>query len=94
MIRASVLALFSTIIICGFCGKEFVSLGRHSWRCKTKVGNQLETTQNVNLPVEIPSPECLPIKPSKAVKCGCGKICKGVRGLKYINETVRSYRQH
>ena len=37
MIRASVLALFATLMICGFCGKEFESLGRHSWRCKSKV---------------------------------------------------------
>ena len=54
MIRASLLALFSTLMICGFCGKEFVSLGRHSWRCKSKVGNQPDGTQNVNLPMEVP----------------------------------------
>ena len=41
MIRASLLALFSMLII---CGKEFVSLGRHSWHCKGKVDYELEIT--------------------------------------------------
>ena len=81
MIRASLLALFSTLIICGFCGIELLSLGRHSWHCKSKFGNHPETTQNVNLLLEVPSPECLRIKSSKALKCCCGKIYKGVRGL-------------
>ena len=44
MIRASLLALFSMLIICGFCGKEFVSLRRHSWHCKGKVDYELEIT--------------------------------------------------
>ncbi len=53
MIRASLLALFSTLIICGFCGKEFVSLGRYTWRCKNKVEFDQTSKQN-NVPaVEI-----------------------------------------
>ena len=55
MIRASLLALFSTLIICGFCGKEFVSLGRHSWRCKSKVEYNQEPTANVNPVMEMPA---------------------------------------
>ncbi len=49
MIRASVLALFATLMICGFCGKEFESLGRHSWRCKSKVEYEQEPTVNAKL---------------------------------------------
>ena len=89
MIRASLLALFSTLIICGFCGKEFVSLGRHSWRCKSKVGNDRETTASVNPAMEMPTQMCLPIKSIKAVKCCCGKVCKGARGLKMHQRSCR-----
>ncbi len=88
MIRASLLALFSTLMICGFCGKEFVSLGRHSWRCKSKVEYNQKTTANVSPVMEIPAQECLPVKSCKAIKCRCGKVCKGPRGLKCINEVV------
>ena len=89
MIRASLLALFSTLIICGFCGKEFVSLGRHSWRCKSKVEYNQEPTTNVNPVMEMPSQECLPVKSCKAIKCCCGKVCKGPRGLKMHQRSCR-----
>ena len=89
MIRASLLALFSTLIICGFCGKEFESLGRHSWRCKSKVENERESTLNVNPAMEMPTQMCLPVKSCKAVKCCCGKVCKGARGLKMHQRSCR-----
>ena len=89
MIRASLLALFSTLIICGFCGKEFESLGRHSWRCKSKVGNERESTLNVNPAMEMPTQMCLSVKSCKAVKCCCGKVCKGARGLKMHQRSCR-----
>ena len=91
MIRASLLALFSTLIICGFCGKEFESLGRHSWRCKSKVGNERESTLNVNPAMEMPTQMCLPVKSCKAVKCCCGKVCKGARGLKMHQRSCRIF---
>ena len=83
------LALFSTLIICGFCGKEFVSLGRHSWRCKSKVEYNQEPTANVNPVMEMPAQECLPVKSCKAIKCCCGKVCKGPRGLKMHQRSCR-----
>ena len=39
--------------------------------------------------MEVPSPECLPVKSSKAIKCWCGKVCKGVRGLKIHQRNCR-----
>ena len=89
MIRVNLLALFSTLIICGFCGKDFVSLGRHSWRCKSKVEYGQETRVNSIPAIEIPSQECLPVKSYKAVKCCCGKVCKGARGLKMHQRSCR-----
>ena len=37
MLRRSVLFLFAVMVICSFCGDDFKSLGRHSWRCKKKM---------------------------------------------------------
>ena len=89
MIRASLLALFSTLIICGFCGKEFVSLGRHSWRCKSKVDYGPEI-RNSDIPTtEIHTQEYLPVKSSKSIKCCCGKVCKEARGLKMHQRCCR-----
>lgn len=43
------------MILSGFCGKEFISLGRHTWRCKNKL-NFTQTTQQNEVPnVEIRS---------------------------------------
>ena len=89
MIRASLLALFSTLINMWFCGKEFVSLGRHSWRCKSKVEYNQEPTANVNPVMEMPAQECLPVRSCKAIKCCCGKVCKGPRGLKMHQRSCR-----
>ena len=89
MIRASLLALFSTLIICGFFDKEFVSLGRHSWCCTSNVEYNQEPTANVNTVVEMPAQECLPVKSCKAIKCYCGKVCKGPRGLKMHQRSCR-----
>ncbi len=55
---------------------------RHSWCCKSKVEYNQETTANVNPMMEMPAQECLLVKSCKAIKCCCGKVCKGPRGLK------------
>ena len=90
MIRASLLALFTTLMICGFCGKEFVSLGRHSWRCKSKVKFEQDYIDNVTPAMENTVKETLPIVSYKAaVKCCCGKVCKGARGLKMHQRSCR-----
>ena len=89
MIRASLLPLSATLIICGFCGKEFMSLGRHSWRCKSKVGNEQDSTINTMHDMVIPAEQCLPVKSCKVVKCCCGKVCKGARGLKMHQRSCR-----
>ena len=37
MIRSSFVCLLLSCVICSFCGKDFVTLGRHQWRCKEKI---------------------------------------------------------
>jgi tRNA(Ile2) C34 agmatinyltransferase TiaS len=53
MIRASLIALFSTLMLCGFCEKEFVSLGRHTWRCKDRIDFNQQSKENVVPAIEI-----------------------------------------
>jgi hypothetical protein len=89
MIRASLIALFSTLMLCGFCEKEFVSLGRHTWRCKDRIDFNQQSKENVVPAAEIRSQECLPPSSYKALKCCCGKVCKGARGLKMHQRSCR-----
>jgi tRNA(Ile2) C34 agmatinyltransferase TiaS len=47
MIRSSLVAMLAICAVCSFCGKDFVTLGRHSWRCKEKI-NQDRPANTVN----------------------------------------------
>ena len=29
--------VLSVFVVCSYCGNDFVSLGRHSWRCKSRM---------------------------------------------------------
>ena len=89
MIRASLLPSFATLIICGVCSREFVSLESHSWRFKSKVGYNDDSTANNTPVMQIATKECLPVKSCKAVKCCCGKMYKGARGLKMHQRSCR-----
>ena len=39
--------------------------------------------------MEMPAQECLPVRSCKAIKCCCGKVCKGPRGLKMHQRSCR-----
>ena len=83
MIRSTFVAMLMTCVICSFCGQDFVALGRHSWRCKQRI-NQAEQDQPGAASRQVPvmqSPN-VPVTSRTVVKCCCGKICKGARGLK------------
>ena len=80
---------------CDYCGQEFVSLGRHVWRCKARVTSSTRPlnamdTPPVDLPshdnprpVDPPLPPPLPPRDEpEDVLCPCGRHCKGRRGLK------------
>ena len=89
MIRASILVLLLICTLCSFCGVEFVSLGRHLWRCKqrlSQVPNGQANSFRLPQPV-IRSPNS--ISNSGIVKCCCGKNCKGIRGLKMHQRSCR-----
>ena len=91
MIRFQIIILFMTFVICSFCGKDFVSIGRHSWRCKEKVTNPNSNHRNVNdfeqtlLTVN----QNITTGNYSLIKCNCGKKCKGLRGLKAHQRSCR-----
>ena len=91
MIRSTLISLLLICVICSFCGKNFESLGRHEWRCKRKIHHveniENETTLLGRMPV-ITSPGVGTPKRS-GIKCCCGKVCKGARGLKMHQRSCR-----
>ena len=76
-------------VVCSFCEKDFVSLGRHAWRCKQRIHRPErhnvgeEQLPNDHDPVaDTAYRVCL-------TKCCCGKLCKGNRGLKMHQRSCR-----
>ena len=100
MLRHSVLLLFAVMVISSFCGDNFKSLGCHSWRCKKKInftngdnfhGNQQSQQQSHSQLLLYSGNTNTSLSPSNchSVKACCGKICKGIRGLKMHQRTNR-----
>ena len=60
-----------------------MTLGRHSWRCKQQINhaekNIPDPTRSQEPVMQFPN---VPVTSHMVVKCCCGKICKGARGLK------------
>ncbi|CAB3986993.1 Hypothetical predicted protein [Paramuricea clavata] len=91
MIRSSFICLLLSCVICSFCEKDFVSLGRHEWRCNNKIndrnsnaysnGTNHSASHGINAEPVITPPTTAAVKKS-GTKCCCGKVCKGARGLK------------
>ena len=90
MFRCSLASCLLVFIVCSFCGKDFKSLGRHVWRCKEKgklnnkdKNNNARVTSNGEntIPMAATCVE-LPSSITSTMKCSCGKVCNGRRGLK------------
>ena len=91
MIRSSFMAMFLLCAVCSFCGKDFTTLGRHSWRCKQRVHQTEQPSSHDQTTRNLPaanSPTAV-ISNHSVVKCCCGKICKGTRGLKMHQRSCR-----
>ena len=78
--------IFAVFIACSFCGKDFKSLGRHSWRCKKRRPNSSATGEQ---PIPALHDESNQVCKRIVVKCSCGKECKGVKGLKMHQRCCR-----
>ena len=46
MLQKSLMLLFLVLAICFFCANDFVSLGRHSWGCKSKLNVNEESFED------------------------------------------------
>ena len=75
--------------ICSFCGKDFVSIGRHSWRCKSCINNGDSDIlqRSGHLPVE----KRTIVEYCAEITCCCGKSCKGVKGLQMHQHSCRVF---
>ena len=95
MISKWVIILFLAFTVCEFCGKDFESLNRHKWRCKSR-SNQSSSNSNVANnnanSNNIVNPEIIHnrlISNVEYISCSCGKRCKGLRGLEAHQRSCR-----
>ena len=89
MNATSLTTLLAVFVVCSFCDKDFKSLGRHQWRCKHRVSGQHRAS--VNTPLLQPDLNNADSTCNTGiVKCFCGKVCKGIRGLKTHQRRCRA----
>ena len=75
-------------VVCSFCNNDFVSLGRHAWHCEHRITQAehpsagVDEDANESVTTDASSRVCL-------VKCCCGRLCKGNRGLKMHQRSCR-----
>ena len=84
MFHSPLMVLLFIFAVCSFYGKEFVSLRQHSWRCKSKLHCESESSNARNISSPLLPPESIKVvtNGSKNVNCSCGQQCKGLKGLK------------
>src|ERR1044072_8325468 len=90
---------------CEFCGKDFVAVGRHVWRCPARITGSAHPAHN--LPVQgapdtsFQGPIAAGVVPThteddclatELTTCVCGKQCKGRRGFAAHQRTCRAFR--
>ncbi|CAB3986127.1 Hypothetical predicted protein [Paramuricea clavata] len=93
MIRSSFILMLLTCVVCSFCEKDFVTLGRHSWRCKQRVNyaEQDHSAENTARQTPVMNSPNVVVSSRTVIKCCCGKVsvCKGARGLKMHQRSCR-----
>ena len=91
MIRSNFILMLLVCVVCSFCGKDFVTLGRHSWRCKQRVhhAEQDHSADNTGNQMPVMNSPNVVISSRNVKKCCCCKMCKGARGLKMHQRSCR-----
>ena len=97
MVSKFIIFTLSVLIVCSFCGEDFISLGRHTWRCKRKLHQGASqnhvTNGNSHLPQDLfnlnnnMSDNNGPAN-TEEIKCACGKNAKAYVGSKLIRDHV------
>ena len=87
MFRLHLLWFLLFYVVCAYCGKGFIALGLHQWRCKKRTPINLgpKSTIYTASPKDKDSANIV-----QMVKCCCGKTCKGVKGLKMHQRRCRT----
>ena len=86
MFGSRLLSIVAVFIACVYCGNDFQSLGRHSWRCKKKLNNTSKPNEPEKTALQLDSE---PVSGYTIVKCVCGKECKGMKRLKMHQRRCR-----
>ena len=94
MNKVTIIGILAVFVICSFCKKDFEVLNRHSWRCKEKLKHQRNERNHGNDSVSN-NFNTVNLDRNQTVnndchKCICGKICKGLRGLKVHQRSCRA----
>ena len=77
MIRSYITVLFALFTVCSCCGKDFVALGRHQWRCKQRVhSNTTGLDGDINNPLVTGTASPVRNIDVASIKFCCGKSCK------------------
>src|SRR2546425_2459701 len=92
---------------CDHCGKDFISLGRHTWRCQSRVtgpahpAHRLPVQGGLDMVFEGQIDAGLLVNSSgdeggsglstDLRTCVCGKMCKGRRGLSAHQRSCRAF---
>lgn len=75
--------LNSLAVRCRFCNNDFQVIGRHVWRCKSRLGHDNQNNDNNNHQYinESIADQPVYLDNIETHNCICGKSCKGRRGL-------------
>ena len=89
MIRSPFIVFLLICTVCSSCGRDFMSLGHHAWRCKRRFTLGSDASNWKSITKELPSELRHPVNTNKSIKCCCDKDCKGIRGLKMHQRNCR-----
>ena len=89
MVSVGLQLLLIVFAICSFCGKDFVSLGRHSWRCKSRINT--DDSDILQTSGHLPVDKRTIVENCAEITCCCGKSCNGVKGLKMHQHSCRVF---
>ena len=78
--------LMAILMVCSYCGKDFAVFDRHQWRCRKRMPNNFGSNNTRN---SMANDDADLGSEINIIKCLCGKMCKGLKGLKMHQRRCR-----
>ena len=78
--------LMAVLMVCSYCGKDLAVLGRHQWRCRKRMPNNVGSNNTRN---SMANDDADLGSEINVIKCSCGKMCNSVKGLKMHQRRCR-----